>query len=869
LGAGFFLILLIIFLVPAFLSSKAGNKIILSKINDSIDGKVGFSALSIGWCSGVKIDKLNFTDLKGQTSVAVRKITTHPRYLSILMGNLLLGETTIDEPRIEVSVKDAGEKKTTAGTYLPAEKSSDSKGFAIAKINVLVNNGNLKVVGKDGKTVELTQINSKLDIKGPGKQTSFDIDMHVNDSHRKSRITVEGMVRLGLSKGKLNWQKTDGDIKAKIDEFDLETIGILLAAIGKEFDAGGKLKADIDVKIEDGRFEKLSAKAVLSEFKRKLAGKEATLDEPVKLDVAISSDKKDVKIDRLTIESSFCKVRCSGGINSVEYNATAELGGLQDFLSQFMDFGLYSMAGDIAANGKLTFDASCIKTTGQADLKNVSIQSSGTKEKALISGQIPFDIEIDTNKNLFYIESLELRSIDKQRKVEIKNSVVPLGEQAKEKLKLNIAAELDLQKVQPLASVFVPFPKSINFAGKIKSTLSVREQSGGYHIVADRVELQGFEMVKSGKKTFEEQLVKASVDIVYKDKNAIEVNKLQLDSSRIKVVDGKLKKQSRKGMTKVEGQLECEYDWEAVSDIISAFLPEGFQLEGKRKDSIKFSSSYLDAQGDKFLSNLSTQSKVGFEKAEYMGLEFGKTDIDIQIENGLLKISPFTTVVNDGKLNFAGQVNFNRKPAIFTTPGQIKIVENIQINDKMSKKLLTYMNPVFADAVNVTGMANFDCEKLSIPLASDSINDLEIIGVISMDRMRLEASDLLAQILMAAGSRAGEDMAIRPTKFTVQNGFLRYDDMQMDVGRNSINFKGVIGLADKSLDMKVAIPYKGGKKVSVPLRGTIDKPELDLAGLLGETLQQQLEDELKEKLGEELGEEVTEKAMEVLEELFK
>ena len=735
---------------------------------------------------------------------------------------------------------------------------------------MVINNGNLKVVGKDGKTVELSQINSKFDINGPGKQTSFDIDMQVNDSHRKSRITVEGMVRPGLSKGKLNWQKTDGDIKAKIDELDLGTIGILLAAIGKEFDASGKLKADVDVKIEDGRFEKLSAKVVLSEFKRKLAGKEAVLDEPVKLDVAISSDKEDVKIDRLTIESSFCKVRCSGGINSVDYNATAELGGLQDFLSQFTDFGLYSIAGDIAAEGKLTFDESRIKITGQADLENVSIQSGGTKEEALISGQVPFDIEIDTNKNLFYIESLELRSVDKQRKVEIKNSVVPLGEQAKDRLNLNVTAELDLQKAQPLASVFIPFPKGINFAGKLKSTLSVKEQSGSYHIVADRVELQGFRMVKSGKKTFEEQHVKASVDMVYKDKNTIEVNKLQLDSSRIKVVDGKLKKQSSNGMTKVEGQLECEYDWEAVSDIISVFLPEGFQLEGRRKDTIKFSSRYPDAQGDKFLANLSTQSKVGFEKAEYMGLNFGKTEVDVQVQSGLLKISPFTKVVNNGKLNFAGQVDFNRKPAIFTTPGQLKIIENIQINNKTTKKLLAYINPVFADAVNVTGIANFDCEKLSIPLASDSINDLEVIGVISIDRMRLEASDLLGQILTAVGSgRQGENITIRPTKFMLQNGFLRYDDMQMDVGRHSINFKGVIGLADKSLDMKVAIPYKGGKKVTVPLRGTIDKPELDLAGLLGETLQQQLKDELKEKLGEELGEELTEKALEVLEELFK
>lgn len=785
------------------------------------------------------------------------------------MGNLLLGETIIDEPRVEVSVKDAGKKKVTAGTYSPAGKKNDSKAFAIGKINIAINNGNLKVVGKDGKTVELSQINSKLDINGPGKQTSFNIAMQVNDSYRRSKITVEGMVRPGVSKGKFNWQKTDGDIKAKIDELDLGTVGILLAAIGEEFDASGKLQADVDVKIEDGRFEKLSAKAVLSEFKRKLAGKEATLDEPVKLDVVISSDKKNVKIDRLTIESSFCKVRCSGGTNSVDYNAAADLAGLQDFLSQFTDFGIYSIAGDIAAQGKLTFDAGRIKTTGQADLENVSIRSSGTKEQALVSGQMPFDIEIDTNKSLLHIESLELRSVDKKRKVEIKKSLVPLGRQAKEKLKLNIAAVLDLQKAQPIASVFISFPKGMNFAGKLKSNLSVAEESESYHIVTDRVELQDFRIARSGKETFKEQQVKASVDIVYKDKNTIEVSKLQLDSSRIKIVDGKLKKQSSKGQTQVEGQLECEYDWKAVSDIISAFLPEGFLLEGSRKDSIKFSSQYPEAQGDKFLANLNTQSKVGFEKAEYMGLNFGKTDVDIQIENGLLKISPFTTVVNNGKFNFAGQADLNRKPAIFKTPGRLKIIENIQVNDKTTKKLLAYMNPVFADAVNVTGIANFDCEKLSIPLASDSINDLEVIGIISMDQMRLEASDLLGQILTVAGGRAEENITIRPTKFTLQNGFLRYDDMQMDIGSRSINFKGLIGLADKSLDMKVAIPYKGGKKVTVPLRGTIDKPELDLAGLLGETLQQQLEEELKEKLGEELGDEVTEKALEVLEELFK
>ena len=865
----FLIVLLAVFFVPAFLSSKSGNKIILSQINQAGVGDVSFSSFSIGWFSGIKIDELNFIDPKGQTKVAVRKIITRPKYLSILMGNLLLGETIIDEPKIEVSVKETDTaKEKIPAKDLPADKTSKSPAIALAKIKVTINNGNLKVVSKSGKTVEISQINAKFDINGPGKQAGFDIDMQINDHAGKSKITAEGLVRLGISQGNLNWQKTDGNIKAAIDELDLESISALLDVAGIEFDASGKLNADVDVKINDGRFEKLNAKAVLSDFKRKVAGKDTAIDEPVKMDIAISSDNEDVRIDRLTVESSFCKIRCKGGVNSVDYNVTADLGGIQNFASQFADFKGFSMAGNIAAEGKLDFAKGSIKTAGQADLENVSIHSDATKEDAFISGQLPFDIEIDTTENLFRIDSLKLKTDSKNGpgEIEIKNSVVPLKKNTKEKLSLNITAMLDLQKTMPLASVFLSVPQGMKFTGKIKTNLSVKEKSEGYHIVADRTQLEEFSIAQPGKETFEEPLLTASIDMIYKDNNAVEVKRLQVDSSVMKITDGKFKKKSSNEITKIEGQLQCEYDWKAVSDMVSAFLPEGLSLEGSRKDIIKFSSQYPDTQPDNFMENLETHGKLGFQKAEYMGLNFGKTDVDIQIRNGLLEIAPFFTVVNNGKFNFAGHADFNQKPAIFQTPNQIKIIENININDQTTKKLLAYVNPVFAGAVNVRGIANFDCEKLSIPLASDSINDLEVVGTISITKMQLEASDLLAKILTAAGSsRSREDITIHPTKFTVQNGFLQYDDMQMDIGNRSINFKGIIGLADKSLDMKVLIPYKGEKKVAVPLKGTINKPELDLAGLLGETLQQQLEEELEEQLGEEL----KEKILEGLEGLFE
>jgi len=256
--------------------------------------------------------------------------------------------------------------------------------------------------------------------------------------------------------------------------------------------------------------------------------------------------------------------------------------------------------------------------------------------------------------------------------------------------------------------------------------------------------------------------------------------------------------------------------------------------------------------------------KLGFAKGGYFGLDFGPTEVDIQIEDGLLKIAPFSTMVNNGQFNFAGEADLGRKPALLKTSGPIQVLKDIQINEATTDKLLMYVNPIFANAIDVRGVANFSCERLAIPLAGATKNDLEVVGTISIRELRLESCDLLGQILSVVGASVrGQDITIHPTRFVLQNGFLRYNDMQMDIGDNPVNFSGVIGL-DKSLNMVVTLPYttRGetvrvgkeveGARISLPLTGTLDKPELDLGRLLEGQLKQQLEERLKEELGEEL-----------------
>ena len=292
---------------------------------------------------------------------------------------------------------------------------------------------------------------------------------------------------------------------------------------------------------------------------------------------------------------------------------------------------------------------------------------------------------------------------------------------------------------------------------------------------------------------------------------------------------------------------------------------------------VSFDGEYPAGGTEKLIENFETRAKLGFEGAEYMGLNFGATTANIQMQDGLLKIGSFSSKVNNGQFNFAGEADFKDEPTILRKTGPMQIAKGIQITDETTRRFLAYLNPIFANAVDVSGEIDFSCERLAIPVGGGSGNDIEVIGTVTISQLRLSASDFLGEILSLAGiGMRGQDLVIEPTRFVLQDGLLRYDDMQVVVGDSPVNFKGAIGL-DRSLDMVVTLPYttRGrtvrigeeaeGARIKLPLKGTIDKPELDTGRLLEEQLKEQLKRELEEKVGEELRDEV----ISVIEDLLK
>jgi len=753
------IVLLLFFTIPAFLSSERGRNFIISRINSSVDGKVDIGSFSFGWFKGLRVTDFTFTDNHGKALVNVKEIFTRPVYTSLVFGQMALGKTVIKQPEIVINLIKKPEHQpddTSRQSRQFTQKKNKTTVVIPEKIDLELTGGSITInsASQNGRiqSLKLKDIESKVNLKPAGSKSTFDIALQVENDKDVSTITAKGTLKPSAKK---SWtlKGTSGDLTARIDNLDLGSLAPVFAIMGRKIDAGGKLNAQITAKIDNGRFENLQAKAVLSELKHPFADVNAVLAEPVVIDAKISSDAKGVKIDNLSVESSFCRLSCLGRADSVDYVATANLGQLQQFAGQFADFGDYTVVGAVTIDGRMSFDAGVIKAVGNTVIEKF-VLSDGKKAIPQTSAKLDFDIALEADKNILRIGSIKLQT--EPVTADITDSIVP----------------------------------------------------------------------------------KAS----------------QID------ITGNFSKNTSNGQTKLTGRLQTVYELAAVNAAAGAFIPQGLKMSGKRNDSIKFESRYPQGQADKLLANLSADATFGFDSAEYMGLGFSAAETKLQIKKGLLQIAPFSTRVNNGRLQFAASADFNQKPTMLQTPGPMQIIENVNINDETCRQILKYVNPVFADAVNVSGVANFHCEQLSIPLGGAAKDELLVIGTIEINKMHLEASDLLGQIVSVAGGR-GADLTLLPTKFVLQNGRLSYDDMQINVGDNPVNFSGVIGL-DKSLDMTVTLPYTfagrtvrvgqdSAERVSLPIEGSLDNPNINMKKLLEKEAQKLIETEgrkLLEKL---------------------
>jgi len=554
-----------------------------------------------------------------------------------------------------------------------------------------------------------------------------------------------------------------------------------------------------------------------------------------------------VKIEKMELSSSFAGIEGTGTLEAMNYKAGIDLVKMESEIGKLIDLGGYRFGGMLDSAGEVGIGEELVTAKGELSLKEFVLTDKSGKSFSQGQVKVNFDAVSDSKKGALFLRSLSA-DID-AGSVDISNAVVPMGADSGEKFKADASAAIDLGKLKDVLVFTGAIPGEMGLIGAVNSKVAVNESGNEIRIFTDSTRIDGLRIDYPGKKPFEQSRVDIVLDAKFNLADGSKsVDRFEVVSPTFKV-KGKLSQKASGNNVRLEGSGEASYDLSDLSVIAGDVLPEGFEVTGKRNDAISFASEYPANDPGKMLANMSGGTAFGFDSASYMGMNFGKTDVKLKISNGVLEISPFSTQVNNGRFNFAGRADLNREPVLLELPGRVKMIDGIDINDETTSKLLKYVNPVFAGAVNVSGVANFDCEKLSLPL-DGSKRELVVIGTIDINDINLSASDLLGQIISISGGGKGEQLEILPTRFVLRDEVLSYDDMQMNIGDKPVNFSGRIGL-DKRMSMNIKLPITlegrtarvggdSGDRVLLPLVGTVDKPKIDTGKLIESQIEQQL-----------------------------
>lgn len=980
--AGMLIVLvLIVLLIPVALSSQRFTRWLGARISNSTGGQADIGNLSVGWFRGVRVSDFSFQGQDGWAQVNIDRITTQPNYAGLLSGNLALDRTVIDQPRIAIDLRNR-----------PPATDEEPSSFDMNDIarlhDVVIRDGSVQVIDTTGRTTQLADFDSTLNMRPAGQTSKFNLAAAVGQADAPGRIQASGQITPDKQQG-WSLRGTTGDITVEVNELDLSSVAPFLSMAGVQVQAQGTVSADIQGAVQDGQIENLNAKvvgqnlnvsgqalqgdnlqtsqlnaqadltrsnqvinidqfnlqtdwasvsatgrlpttmqsmnellesgaaydlkgnfdvnlaAVLSQMPNtvgiqqgmEITGGRATgtigttteggratlvaeaqvtdlagtvnnetvaLSAPVEATMRLSTDPQGgSRLEGLNVTAPFAQVSAGGSFDQIQYKGQIDLESLQSELGPFVNLGAYKIAGQATSTGQVSIQEGFVGTTGTLSAQQIVVTTPDGNSVSEPQANVNFAVGLDQQQQVLTVDNLSANA--GFGSVNVQKTTIPYGQDANAPLNVAVSAQdVDLGALKPYAVVFGSFPPEMGLGGVAQSQLNVTRENGVYRIATDATQIRNLTLTSPEKETFNQQQVTAQFD-VFIDPNAKTINiaQLQVDSPQIHIRKGTLQQTTQGNTARLQGQFDAQFDWAAVGQAASAFVPGTLDMTGQREVALNFASTYPANDPNAMLANLNSQTSLGFESAEYMGLNFGPTEIDVQVEKGLMQILPFSTTVNNGKLNFAAEADLSQTPILLKTTAPLQVAQGIQITEEMVGNFLRYVNPIFADAVSVSGGVNFDAQSMAIPLSAGGGSSAQLDGTLGVQELRLEAS-LLNKILgVIKESVRGQVLTIRPTKIALQNGVMRYEDMQIDVGDNPINFGGAIGL-DGILDMTVTLPYTyegrtarvgeqgQGKRISVPLTGTLDAPQIDLQKMLEGQLREQIFERGLEEIFKEL-----------------
>ena len=381
---------------------------------------------------------------------------------------------------------------------------------------------------------------------------------------------------------------------------------------------------------------------------------------------------------------------------------------------------------------------------------------------------------------------------------------------------------------------------SSGFAGAFSLVLGVSPAEGGQHNLALNVTIPDLSSPRSDGKGRQPE---GPLSLIVGGKYASASDRLSFDVLRVGTRYGTLTSSGQlddpmgKRLADLSGILAPDWNMLGMTARL-ALEPKADLTGGTRPFHLKGALS-----GDSLvtiLKGLDAEVGVDLTSADAFGLTLGPAPIVVRFKAGKATIDPVQTTLNNGKVDLKPGLTLDEKTGIALTFAPGSSMKDVEINDTVSRRVLTYVAPVLDKATNVNGKVDLTLNNASIPLTGPETQKINMNGQLQFVDVVFAPGPLALDLLKLTGQANAPGIQLHePVDLSIANGRVVQKGLKIPIDKGAVlAMEGSVGF-DETLDMKASVPVGQGllggtganTNVVIPIGGTVSNPRIDKRAL--------------------------------------
>ena len=321
-------------------------------------------------------------------------------------------------------------------------------------------------------------------------------------------------------------------------------------------------------------------------------------------------------------------------------------------------------------------------------------------------------------------------------------------------------------------------------------------------------------------------------------RDQIEMSELSL-KSRFVSVQGSGKLVEPNGSRQADFKGTVSPQWDAINSWLGSHIEPGATVKGKAQD-----FRIAARLGPDWRKSLEGSAGVAITSADLYGMILGPTALTLRARQGRFLIDPIDTSLNGGRLHLEPELKlaekFGETSAILVHEGTS--LQNAEINDTVSRRVLAFVAPVFDNATRVNGRISAEIDEAVFPIGGEGTKGLKVEGDVMFQDVQFLPGPLFNELLAVAGRNDRPLLTLNePVALTIADRRVYQSGLKVPIGKiGEIDIEGWIDF-DQNMNLVTSVPIlpnvlaerpilgglAGDARIKIPIRGTLKAPEID------------------------------------------